>query len=503
MTTTVTTRTGVLQGVQLQSGVTAFLGVPYALPPLGERRWRAPMPLPDSNELLSCRRFGYSAMQVEDPIEPSSLNAQSEDCLTLNVWTKTPGRGKRPVMVYIHGGAYFSGGSSDPLYDGANFAAAQDVVIVTINYRINIFGSLALSALPGGQDYREAGYLGLLDQIAALRWVKENIWEFGGDPDCITIFGESAGSASAALLSICPAAKGLFHRAICESGSIQLYKTESKGIPYATEFAEIMNCSSVQDLLEKTSDELIAGMKTLCDRHPFEVSNIFCPICDGTLLPEKPLRAWAEGAAKDIDIMIGTVDDEMNYFKFYFTGEQMPLFWREQAVFQFDSEVDMPAIEQAFATLHPELDLSVADDYIKLMDEMAFHVGSYLMAELQATYRPTYVYRFAYKSTNEGMGSCHAIEVPFVMKNLTTPNGLEFTGPNPPAHLADEMNATWFSFARTGRPEARGLGEPSWPPYSGETKGLMFIDDKTWEMRESIDDKNIEFFKPLYEQTIM
>ncbi len=211
----------------------------------------------------------------------------------------------------------------------------------------------------------------------------------------------------------------------------------------------------------------------------------------------------AEGAAKDIDIMIGTVDDEMNYFKFYFTGEQMPLFWREQAVFQFDSEVDMPAIEQAFATLHPELDLSVADDYIKLMDEMAFHVGSYLMAELQATYRPTYVYRFAYKSTNEGMGSCHAIEVPFVMKNLTTPNGLEFTGPNPPAHLADEMNATWFSFARTGRPEARGLGEPSWPPYSGETKGLMFIDDKTWEMRESIDDKNIEFFKPLYEQTIM
>ena len=101
------------------------------------------------------------------------------------------------------------------------------------------------------------------------------------------------------------------------------------------------------------------------------------------------------------------------------------------------------------------------------------------------------------------MGSCHAIEVPFVMKNLTTPNGLEFTGPNPPAHLADEMNATWLSFARTGRPEARGLGEPSWPPYSGETKGLMFIDDKTWEMRESIDDKNIEFFKPLYEQTIM
>ena len=181
MTTTVTTRTGVLQGVQLQSGVTAFLGVPYALPPLGERRWRAPMPLPDSNELLSCRRFGYSAMQVEGPIEPSSLNAQSEDCLTLNVWTKTPGRGKRPVMVYIHGGAYFSGGSSDPLYDGANFAAAQDVVIVTINYRINIFGSLALSALPGGQDYREAGYLGLLDQIAALRWVKENIGEFGGD----------------------------------------------------------------------------------------------------------------------------------------------------------------------------------------------------------------------------------------------------------------------------------------------------------------------------------
>ena len=355
----------------------------------------------------------------------------------------------------------FQADLSDPLYDGANFAAAQDVVIAVSQLPNQYIRVTRPVGIAGGQDYREAGYLELLDQIAALRWVKENIGEFGGDPDCITIFGESAGSASAALLSICPAAKGLFHRAICESGSIQLYKTESKGIPYATEFAEIMNCSSVQDLARKNFRRADRRHENPVRSPPLRSIQYFLPHMRWNALAREAITSMAEGAAKDIDIMIGTVDDEMNYFKFYFTGEQMPLFWREQAVFQFDSEVDMPAIEQAFATLHPELDLSVADDYIKLMDEMAFHVGSYLMAELQATYRPTYVYRFAYKSTNEGMGSCHAIEVPFVMKNLTTPNGLEFTGPNPPAHLADEMNATWFSFARTGRPEARGLGEPS------------------------------------------
>ena len=210
----VTTKTGVLEGFIEENGVSAWLGVPFAKPPVGGLRWKPAQRLEDSGEHVACLAMGPSAAQFLDEVEPASLHEQSEDCLYLNIWVKDPSKRNQPVMVYIHGGAYFSGGAADPLYYGANFAANHDVVLVSINYRLNVFGSLQLSVLPGGDEYPEAGYLAITDQMAALEWLQENVAQFGGDPDCITLFGESAGSASAALMAVTPRAKGLFKRAI-------------------------------------------------------------------------------------------------------------------------------------------------------------------------------------------------------------------------------------------------------------------------------------------------
>lgn len=489
----VKTRTGIMRGFDAGNGVEAFLGIPYAVPPVGDRRWRPAEALADSDELRVCDRFGYTAMQFKDEVELASLNEQSEDCLTLNIWRPEGAATDLPVMVYIHGGAYFSGGSSDPLYNGANFVADHDVVMVSLNYRINLFGSLCLQALPGGEDYKEAGYLNILDQIRALEWIHENIAAFGGNPGNVTLFGESAGSASAALLSVCPRAKGLFQKVICESGPIDLYKTEAKGEPYARELAEILGCQTVQDMLAKSADELLEGMQVLCDRHPFEVSLTYAPVCDGTLLPTKPMKAWKEGAARDIDVMIGSTEDEFNYFKFYFPAEEMPDFWGGQTPFHFDEELDIREWEKRYADAYPELDL--VQNYIEFMNQTGFRVMGDLMAEQQSAYRPTYDYLFRYKSTIDGMGSCHAIEVPFVLNNLDTPDGLEFTGPNPPEHLAREMGDAWYAFARDGVPIAPN-GEP-WQPYTADDHVQMVIDEKGWQELRDINEKNNELLRPM------
>ena len=489
----VKTRTGIVSGKTLENGVEAFLGIPYAKQPVGDLRWRAPERLDNSDEEIECVEFGHSARQFIDEVELASLHEQGEDCLSLNVWVRGHERKNLPVMVYIHGGAYFSGGSADPLYNGSNFAAAKDVVIVSINYRLNLFGSLLLDCLPGGEDYKDAGYLAILDQIRALEWVHENISAFGGDPNCVTLFGESAGSSSQALLSILPEANKYFQRAILESGPIQLYKTRERGEYFAREFAEIMGCKTAQELLAKSADELIEGMQVWCDRHTYEVSLIFSPVCDGSFLPKKPMKAWAEGAAKDIDIMIGCTEDEFTYFHFYF--DDLPGFWHGQFPIHFDDQIDIDYWEQAYRKAWPERDF--AENYTNFMNSTGFFVGTDLMAEEQSAFKPVYNYLFRYKSRVEGMGSCHAIEVPFVFKNLDTASGLMFTGDNPPAHLADEMNDAWFSFAKTGKPFVEG--KAPWDPYTAENHIHMVIDDNEWKPVHSLHAKEDSVFRPMYE----
>ena len=213
---TVKTRYGTFNGFVDKQGVKTWLGIPYAQPPVGKLRWQAPQPLKPTNKTFDAKKFGASALQEDDKLEAASQNVQSEDCLTLNIWRRSD-KNNQPVMVFIHGGGFQNGGSSDPLYNVTNFAAAHDVVIVTINYRLAVFGFVNFGAIDSA--YEDSGYLGLKDQVAALKWVKENISAFGGNPDNITIFGESAGAISCMMLTVIPAAKGLFGKAIPQSAN--------------------------------------------------------------------------------------------------------------------------------------------------------------------------------------------------------------------------------------------------------------------------------------------
>lgn len=494
----VKTRTGILDGTLAKNGVCAFLGIPYAEQPVRELRWKPPVALPDSGEHLDCTEFGHSSIQEEDEYEAASMHEQGEDCLCLNVWTRSLDKKQKPVMVYIHGGAFISGGSADPLYNGANFAERHDVVIVTINYRVGFLASLALYDLPGGEEYKEAGRLNTMDQVAALTWVHENIDAFGGDPNNVTLFGESAGSASAALLSVCPAAKGLFQKAICESGPIDLYSTPSFKIPWAHEFMEVCGCKTVQEMVSLPIEKLAAARDAMSERHPNDISLIYSPECDGSYLPELPFKAWKDGAAKDITFMIGSTNNEFSYFELYLDHEDMPDFWREQCKLHFDGNIDVRTWEDRFFGAHPEM--SLLPDYLDFMNNSGFFVTADLMADCQSRFNDVYCYRFCYESRNQGLGACHAIEVPFVMENLDTPDGLAFTGPNPPKKLADEMNDAWFAFASTGNPSTVHSG--AWPVYHESNRIHMVMDENGWSAKKDLNLQNHELLLPMFDALI-
>ena len=500
---TVTTEFGTYHGITTSQGTVAYLGIPYAKPPVGARRWKAPEHLDPEHRDYDCTHFGDSALQKYDPVMYASRRQQSENCLSLNVWVGHEGAQKLPVMVFIHGGAYVEGGSSDPMYDGSNFTKRNDVVYVTINYRVNLFGYMNLAGLPGGDEYRQSGYLGLMDQVAALQWVQENIAAFGGDPDRVTLFGESCGSGSTMLLTVAPAAKGLFQRAIGESGPIQLYNTPESTAPYAQEFMEMMGCKTAQELAALPVGDIM--MKFTGDffaKHIHEISLIFAPTTDGDYLPAKPLQAFKDGAAKDVVIMLGCNADEFAYWKLYFKdfANEMPDFWHHQAIFHFDGKLDSERYEKLWEQAHPGED--PAERYLEYTNQIGFRVGTNLMCEYQSKYNTVYQYLFTYASKIPGMGSCHAIELPFVLHNTQRPDLPEtLTGEVPPMHLSDEMNDAWCSFATTGRPVS-GAGD-AWESYSVDHPDTMVIDENGWNLRRDVNKENIDLLRPAFEECLL
>ena len=302
-----------------QHGFSQFRGIPYASPPVAALRFRPPEPPETRSGTRDVTCFGPPAAQNRDPLDHifGRLAPGDEDCLTLNVWTPATDGARRPVMVWIHGGAFVIGSGCWPWYDGRELIRRGDLVLVTINYRLGTLGFLDLSAETGGAEYPTSGNHGLLDQVAALRWVRDNIERFGGDPENVTVFGESAGGISISCLMAVPAARGLFRRAIVMSGGPNLVRFPSTSGAAARAFLQTAGVRDVDGLRILPTKALLKAQKRFLRQNQFGGGMVFGPVVDGSVLPEPPLHAIQAGCARDVALITGTTLDEMRLWSLY------------------------------------------------------------------------------------------------------------------------------------------------------------------------------------------
>ncbi|QIA26625.1 carboxylesterase/lipase family protein [Thermaerobacter sp. PB12/4term] len=466
----VETRYGALRG-QTDGTVCVWKGVPFARPPVGERRFRPPEPPEPWQGVRDATRFGPAAVQPDDRLISNITGGgtlpQDEDCLYLNIWSPSP-QGRRPVLVWIHGGAYLTGAGFIPWYDGSSFAREGDVVVVTINYRLGALGFLYLEEA-FGPDFAGSGNLGILDQVAALRWVKENIAAFGGDPDRVTIFGESAGAGSVGVLMAVPAARGLFHRAILQSGSGALGVRSPESA--ARVAARVLQNAGVEPgrrdaLYALPARAWVDALAALGPGLPVG------PVIDGTVLPEHPLAALARGAARDVATLTGVNRDEYNLFAL------MDPVWLgdDEAALRRQVEAVVGAAAGPLVDFYRSRgEGPLGRRLLPLMSYAVFVRGMLATADAQARAgAPVWVYRFDYATPVLGgvLGACHALEIPFVFNTLDRAGADRFTGTAPERHtIAQAMHRAWIAFARDGNPQHGGL--PSWPPYDLQDRAVM------------------------------
>ena len=454
-----------------EGNVFTWKGIPYAKPPVGDRRFQAPV-APESWEgIREATHFGPIAPQPEQEIM-TFLGAErgnmSEDCLYLNVWSPGADERRRPVLVWIHGGAFISGSGSASSYDGTSFAELGDVVVVTLNYRLGILGFLHLGEIDR-QAYATSGNNGMLDQIAALKWVHDNIEFFGGDPERVTIFGESAGAMSVGTLLAMPEAKGLFHQAILQSGAARNTVTATQATQIAKKILKALNIQG--DELEKLSevplDQLIAASTLV----PF--MNLV-PVVDGVSLPLNPEVAITQGAAKDIPLLIGTNKDEYNLFTLFDPQFKNP-----------DQETLTSLCEQVFGPLWTSLAPHFLKNEVlstalfnKLMTRLIFDAPATKLAEEQVKQgAPVWMYRFDWETPtlNGGLKACHALEIPFVWNNLNQPGTSNLVGdPSEVQGIANQLHQAWIAFAHHGNPNTPEL--PSWPAFELENRATILVD---------------------------
>jgi para-nitrobenzyl esterase len=387
----------------------------------------------------------------------------------LNVYAPAEaGATAKPVMVWIHGGAFIMGSGSTQLYDASSFAE-RGVVVVTLNYRLGLAGLLFLGDLAPG---RENGNCALLDQIAALAWVRDNIAAFGGDPAQVTVMGESAGAISLALLAGMPAARGLFHRAILESGAGPLLTMPRSG---ATKLARGLLDDlgvAVDQLAELPIERLLAVQEERSRTHGI---GALAPYIDGVHVPTPPLDAVRAGTAAGIPLLIGTNRDEWTLFAVLVGNETVEVFKRPLRDRLGDAAMD----QMIEAYREARADRSLARAWVDIVSDFVFRVPVVRFAEAQARHAtPTYVYRFDWASPVLGgqLGAAHALELPFVWNRLDLPNMSTLLGPDVASlqPLATAMHETWVAFIKSGDPNGGGL--PAWPRYDAERRPTMLID---------------------------
>jgi para-nitrobenzyl esterase len=510
LTRVVKTTNGPVRGL-VEGGVQTFKGLRYATPPVGPLRFMPPQRLKPWTEVTDAIRLGPESMQLRSgasavrnpPLVSQALREvfsapeegakQNEDCLFLNVWTpQTGGSTKRPVMVWLHGGGFNYGSGSWRTYDGHNLASRHDVVIVTVNHRLNAYGYLYLGDLAGDQ-FRASGNVGQLDLITVLEWVRDNIAEFGGDPGNVTIFGQSGGGAKVSCLLAMPGAKGLFHRGVIESGPGLRGSTKEEATAVAKAvLAELqIRPGDVKALQDVPAETLTAAVVATQAKRGGNLR--FGPVVDEIALPTHPFDPVAPSMSLNIPVMVGCTKDEQTLYN---VGQP---WWGKLT--------DAELAEKARAAVGPKADqLIAAFRKLRPSDSTSYlftdtttaagaFIGSIRLAERKAALKaaPAYFYVFQWGSpADDGiLRAPHTMEIPFAFDNVE--KGPTFCGnAQETQKLADQVSRTWVAFARTGNPNHSRL--PQWSPYDTQRRATMtfnvpskVIDDLEGEIRKILE----------------
>jgi len=450
---------------RLKDDLLLFAGIPYAAPPIGALRFKTAQAVTPWSDILDTTRFGPAAPQIPSGGMTDRVPVRwDEDCLTLNVQTPGLEGTGRPVLVWIHGGGYRSGQGAIPWYNGESFAKRGDIVVVTINYRLGALGFTDLSSF--APDYETSGVNGLMDQITALEWVRQHIHQFGGDPNRVTIAGESAGGFSVTSLLGSPRAAGLFHRAIPQSGAAHHTLSEEHGRRVATLLLEETQSQSVADLVNCPVQELLEAQNRVTSRYHEEGHSpgvqAFYPVeGNNPVLPQPLLSAIKAGYGATIPVLTGTNKDEASLF-----------IMTEVSETKARSDALLYGSEQLFDAYQARLpDFSATELAVQLSTDHGFKVPAIRLAELrEQTGSKTYLYQFNWESRAGNLKATHALEIPFTFNVLEAPGVSAFTGPGPlPFDLAENMHHVWCEFIQ-GK-------DPDWPPYRCADRAVMHFND--------------------------
>jgi para-nitrobenzyl esterase len=469
--TAVETRSGRLRGVE-RRGVLAFRGIPYAAPPTGARRFRAPAPAEPWPGVRVASEPGPGAPQRGGTLGGAFARivgpgSTSEDCLTLDLWTPRADGARRPVLVWIHGGAFVMGAGSALAYSGAALARRGDVVVVTANYRLGALGFLQLGDVAPGAGFDSN--LGLLDQIAALEWVRDNVAAFGGDPANVTVFGESAGGMSVGTLLGTPRARGLFARAIAQSGAAHNTQSRAGAARVATTFLAALGLAPAEAgrLREAPVPALLDAQLVTVAKLGLAYGTLpFEPAVDGDLLPGHPLDAIAKGSARGVPLLVGTNRDEWNLF--LLADAKARVLDEDGLLRRYARSLGPDDVPRAHALYREALlTASPRARWAAYQTHRVFTAPADRLAELQAVHAPSYAYLFTWSPplVRSRVGACHALEVPLVFGTFRHPllRGLYLGGAS---STAAALQRAWLAFARTGCPETGG----SWLTYSAANR---------------------------------
>lgn len=470
------TRSGVVEG-RIEDGLRVLRGVPFAAPPTGARRFAPPAREPRWSGVRDASQCGPTAPQRASLVmRMVGLEgaAQDEDCLTLQVWTPGLDAARRPVLVWLHGGGFTSGAGSLPLFDGRVLAQRGDAVVVTVNYRLGALGFLAL------EGDGAAANVGLLDQIAALEWVRDHAAALGGDPQNVTLFGESAGAMSIGALLGAPAARGLFARAILQSGAAHNVSPRESGLRVAALLREATGdpSASVAALRALGVEDLLAAQGHVIDASWRGVEGLaFQPCVDGAALPESPLEAVAAGAARGVPLLVGTNLDEWRLFAVpdakLRTMDEDGLRRRLVRVPPGrgeDPEALAARAIETYAGARAGLPVDPPSLWLAMQTDRVFRVPAIRLAERQGRHAPVFMYRFDWASPALGglLGACHGIELPFVFGTLEDPRAAQLVGTDDDARrLARIVQDAWIAFARSG--------DPGWPAYTAQDRATRIL----------------------------